>query len=53
MVPLALFVSLLFAFSLVSRRLEETIVTAPMVFTAAGMVMFSALPGIHEGRVQS
>ena len=46
MMPLALFFSLLFAFSLVSRRLEGTIVTAPMVFTAAGMVMFPALPSI-------
>ena len=46
MVPLALFFSLLFAFSLVSRRLEGTIITAPMVFTAAGMVMFPALPSI-------
>jgi len=46
MMPLALFFSLLFAFSLVSRRLEGTIITAPMVFTAAGMVMFPALPSI-------
>ena len=46
MMPLALFFSLLFAFSLVSRRLEGTIVTAPMVFTAAGMAMFPALPSI-------
>ena len=43
MVPLALFFSLLFVFSLVSRRLEGTIVTAPMVFTTAGMLMFPAL----------
>ena len=46
MMPLALFFSLLFAFSLVSRRLEGTIVTAPMVFTTAGMLMFPALPRI-------
>ena len=46
MMPLALFFLLLFAFSLVSRRLEGTIVTAPMVFTAAGMLMFPALPWI-------
>ena len=46
MMPLALFFALLFAFSLVSRRLEGTIVTAPMVFKTAGMLMFPALPWI-------
>jgi NhaP-type Na+/H+ or K+/H+ antiporter len=46
MVPLAFFVSVLFLFSLVSRRLERTIVTAPIVFTVAGMLMFPALQGI-------
>jgi NhaP-type Na+/H+ or K+/H+ antiporter len=46
MVPLALFVSLLFLFSLVSRPLERTIVTAPIVFTVAGMLMFPTLQGV-------
>jgi NhaP-type Na+/H+ or K+/H+ antiporter len=46
MVPLAVFVLLLFLFSLASRRLEQTIITAPIVFTAAGMLMFPALQGI-------
>jgi len=46
MIPLALFVSLLFLYSLLSRRLEQTIVTAPIVFTVAGMLMFPALQGI-------
>jgi NhaP-type Na+/H+ or K+/H+ antiporter len=49
---LAVFISLLFLYSLVSRRLEQTIVTAPIVFTIAGMLMFPALPvnlkaGVH------
>ncbi len=39
MATLALFVSLLFVFSLVSRRLEQTIVTAPIVFTVGGMLI--------------
>lgn len=39
-------VSLVFVFSLVSELLERTIVTAPIVFTVAGMLMFSALPSI-------
>jgi sodium/hydrogen antiporter len=46
MVPLTFFVSVLFLFSLVSRRLERTIVTAPIVFTVAGMLMFPGLQAI-------
>lgn len=37
---LAVFISLLFAYSLVSARLEKTVVTAPIVFTLAGLVVF-------------
>jgi NhaP-type Na+/H+ or K+/H+ antiporter len=52
MTSLAIFILLLFLYSLVSRRLEQTIVTAPIVFTIAGMLMFPALPvslkaGVH------
>jgi NhaP-type Na+/H+ or K+/H+ antiporter len=46
MIPLAIFVSLLFFYSLVSRRLEKTVVTAPILFTVAGMSMFPALERI-------
>jgi sodium/hydrogen antiporter len=48
MVPLALFVSFVFLFSLVSKRLEGTIITAPIAFTLAGMLMFFALPWIQR-----
>ena len=48
---LAAFVSLLFLYSLASRRLERTIVTAPIVFTVAGMLMFPALPEIQRAGV--
>ena len=41
---LAVFVALLFFYSLVSGRLERTIVTAPIVFAAAGMLVGSASP---------
>lgn len=46
MMSLAVFVSLffLYIYSLVWRRLEQTIVTPPIVFTVAGMLMFPALP---------
>jgi NhaP-type Na+/H+ or K+/H+ antiporter len=43
---LAIFLSLLFFYSLVSRRLEQTIFTGPILFTVAGMLLFLAWPGI-------
>jgi sodium/hydrogen antiporter len=48
MIQLAIFVLLLFGYSLISRRLEQTVLTAPIVFTIAGMFMFPALPAIME-----
>jgi NhaP-type Na+/H+ or K+/H+ antiporter len=49
MIPLSCFVLSLFLYSLLSRRIEQTIVTAPIVFTVAGMLMFPALQGILRG----
>ncbi len=46
MMPLAVFVSLLFIFSLLSRRLERTMVTPPIIFTIGGMLIFPRLHGI-------
>jgi NhaP-type Na+/H+ or K+/H+ antiporter len=46
MISLTVFVSLLFFYSLISQRLERTIITAPIVFTVAGMLMSPALPEI-------
>ena len=40
---LVLFIGLLFVFSLVSGRLEKTIVTAPIIFTSVGMLVFPAM----------
>ncbi len=48
MIQLAIFVLLLFGYSLISRRLEQTVLTAPIVFTIAGIFMFPALPTIME-----
>ncbi len=48
MTPLAVFISLFFIYSLVSRRMERTVVTAPIVFTVAGMLMAFALPAILQ-----
>jgi sodium/hydrogen antiporter len=43
---IALFVSLFFLFSLFSGLLDRTIFTAPIVFTAAGMLIFPVMPAI-------
>lgn len=48
MVDFVVLVSVVFAFGLVSRRLEGTILTAPIVFVAAGMVLGPAGLGVVE-----
>lgn len=48
MIISAVFLLLIFIIGLISRRLERTIITAPMIFTIAGMVLFLALPVIIE-----
>ena len=45
---IAVFIALIFFYSLVSGRLERTILTAPILFTAAGMLAFLFLPGLRE-----
>jgi NhaP-type Na+/H+ or K+/H+ antiporter len=40
---LAVFIGLLFVYSLVSARLEKTVLTAPIVFTLAGIAVFFTL----------
>jgi NhaP-type Na+/H+ or K+/H+ antiporter len=47
MALIAIFVILLFLYVLISRRLDETIVTAPMIFTFTGMLMWFAAPDLH------
>jgi sodium/hydrogen antiporter len=53
MLALALFILLLFLFSLVSRRLEQTVVTAPIAFTVAGMLMFPVWPWIQRAGINA
>lgn len=51
MTLLAIFVALVFLYSLVSSRIERTVFTAPIVFTAAGMAVYLVTSelGVHEG----
>ena len=44
MAILATLAALLFVYSLLSHRLERTVVTGPMILTAAGIVMYFAWP---------
>jgi len=53
MISLTVFVSLLFFYSLISQRLDRTIVTAPIVFTATGMLLFPVLPEILKAGVNA
>ena len=45
---LAVFIALIFFYSLVSGRLERTILTAPILFTAAGLMVSFFLPELRE-----
>ncbi len=53
MMPLVLFVLLLFLYSAVSRRLERTVLTAPIFFTAAGILLSPALQRILADTLNS
>lgn len=48
MVIIAAFVLIVFLYSLVSRRLERTIVTAPLLFTAAGVLIAASPEALSE-----
>jgi len=50
---IAIFIALLFLYSLVSGRLERSILTAPIVFTSAGMVVLLFVPGLRERQANS
>jgi NhaP-type Na+/H+ or K+/H+ antiporter len=50
MLLLALFLAVVFAWSLVSKRLERSIVTAPIAFTAAGALIAILTPEVHVSR---
>ena len=52
MAMFAAFVLLVFLYSLVSRRLDRTVITAPIVFTVAGMLASLLLPGVSEPELE-
>ena len=46
--PIAIFILLIFFFTLISKRIEKTILTAPIIFTVAGMGMYLISPRLAE-----
>jgi len=52
MIIIVVFVVLVFLYSLVSRRLEHTVITAPIVFTSAGILLILAMPSSQVLDVQ-
>ena len=46
---IVIFLAILFLYSLVSSRLEKTVVTAPIIFTTVGVVALFLQPIIHDG----
>lgn len=47
MVLIVVFILLLFGYSLLSRRLEQTVITAPIIFTAAGVLLVVTTGGVE------
>ena len=48
MIPIAFFLTLVFLFSLARKRMATTIITGPMIFTAAGILIVLAYPPVLE-----
>ncbi|MFC2053753.1 cation:proton antiporter [Chloroflexota bacterium] len=55
MIISAVFLLLIFIIGLISRRLERTVITGPIIFTIAGMMLFFAAPVVveKEGRTEA
>jgi NhaP-type Na+/H+ or K+/H+ antiporter len=45
---IAIFIVLILLYSMVSKRVDRTILTAPIVFTGAGLIVFLVLPAVWE-----
>ena len=52
MTIIAILAALIFLYSLLSHRLERTIITGPMIFTVAGILLYFALPDYFKGIIE-
>jgi sodium/hydrogen antiporter len=50
MILLAVFIALIFLYGLFSARLEKTVLTAPILFTSAGLIALLLVPELRERR---
>ena len=50
MTSLAILAALIFLYSLLSHRLERTIITGPMIFTTAGILLYIIMPDEFGGK---
>lgn len=53
MVFITYFIVLIFFFTLVSKRIEKTIITAPIIFTLAGIGLHLASPRLAEAEIHN
>ena len=53
MTLIVIFIALILLYSMVSRRLERTNLTAPIVFTGAGMLALLVLPSLRGSKAIS
>jgi NhaP-type Na+/H+ or K+/H+ antiporter len=53
MIRLGVCLTLVFLYSLVSKRALKTIITAPIVFTTAGLIMVFILPELSQVEIQN
>lgn len=51
MILVAVFISVVFFYSLIAQRLERTVVTGPMMFTTAGVMVILLIPQLGEMEV--
>jgi NhaP-type Na+/H+ or K+/H+ antiporter len=53
MILIAVFIVLIFFFTLVSKRITKTILTAPIIFTVAGMAVYLISPRVAEMEIHN
>ena len=52
MLIISFFIVLVFLFTLISKRIERTIITAPIIFTVAGMALYYFSPKLAETEIK-
>lgn len=53
MTPIAIFILFVFVFTLVSKRIKKTLITAPILFTLAGMGVYFLMPRFAEWEIHN